>query len=136
MRLFLDTNIFLDVAQQRMPHYLASAQVVNMAHQEGNQAFISWHSLATLFYILSRPWGEAKAKEYLADILQWVELAPTQKSFALEALAMEGRDFEDDLQIQCAIAAQCDFLITRNTKDFQHSLIPAVSPEDFGDVGR
>ena len=131
MRLFLDTNIFLDVAQGREPFYEASSKVVLFSHIEDVQAFISWHSMATIFYILSKPWDDQRAKAYLTDILSWADLAPTNKSYALDALAMNGKDFEDDLQAQCAMAANCDFIITRNTKDFKNSPVPSLTPADF-----
>ncbi|MGJ8724178.1 MAG: PIN domain-containing protein [Roseibacillus sp.] len=131
MRLFLDTNILLDVAQGRESFYEASSKIVQFAHRDENEAFLSWHSMATLFYILSKPWGESKTREYLTDILSWAELAPTSQGYALKALAMDGKDFEDDLQSQCAVAANCDYIITRNTKDFASSSIGALTPSDF-----
>ncbi|MGC6583212.1 MAG: type II toxin-antitoxin system VapC family toxin [Akkermansiaceae bacterium] len=131
MRVFLDTNILMDVAQGREPFYENSAEVIRFVHQENMQAFISWHSMATIFYILNKPWGDEKTKSYLRDILSWSKLAPTSQSSALKALEMEGEDFEDDLQIQCALAANCDCICTRNTKDFKKSPIPALSPTEF-----
>lgn len=87
--------------------------------------------MATLFYIPQKPWGGHKTKEYLTDILSWAELTPTSRGCALNALAMDGKDFEDDLQIQSAVAANCDYIITRNTKDFVNSSISALTPSDF-----
>ena len=131
MKLFLDTNILMDVTQGREPFFEDSSKIVQFAHREGVQAFISWHSMATLFYILSKPWGDAKTKAYLSDVLAWADLTSTSKFHALEALAMNGKDFEDDLQSQCGLAAECDFIITRNTKDFTESEIEAITPADF-----
>ena len=131
MRLFIDTNIFMDVAQGREPFFEDSSKVIRFSHQEGVQAFISWHSMATLFYILNKPWGDEKTKAFLSDILVWTELAPTGKSYALEALGMNGKDFEDDLQMQCAKAAGCEVIVTRNPKDFENSSIPCLTPMEF-----
>jgi len=131
MRIFFDTNIFLDVAQGREPFYEDSAKLIRFGHHENVQAFISWHSMATLFYILAQPWGGERAKNFLSDVLLWAELAPTSQINALRALQMEGNDFEDSLQIQCAIAAYCDLIVTRNAKDFGESTIPVLTPKEF-----
>jgi hypothetical protein len=40
-------------------------------------------------------------------------------------------DFEDALQVACAVAGFADFIITRNMEDFAPSSIPALTPEAF-----
>ena len=40
-------------------------------------------------------------------------------------------DFEDCLQMQCAIAFGADYIVTRNEKDYACSSIRAISPEAF-----
>jgi hypothetical protein len=33
--------------------------------------------------------------------------------------------------MECAVSIYADYIITRNTKDFTASPIPAITPEDF-----
>ena len=40
-------------------------------------------------------------------------------------------DFEDCVQHNCAVLNQCEYIITRNTKDFRLSSIPVMEPDDF-----
>ncbi len=40
-------------------------------------------------------------------------------------------DFEDCLQSKCAKEADADFIITCNGKDFLHSEVKALSPNQF-----
>ncbi|MBC7075710.1 MAG: hypothetical protein H5T98_06535 [Syntrophomonadaceae bacterium] len=40
-------------------------------------------------------------------------------------------DFEDELISVCAKRTKMDYIITRNTKNFTNSPVPAVTPEDF-----
>lgn len=131
MKIFLDTNILIDVAQGREPFYETSAKIVLYAHQAGVQSFISWHSMATIFYIMASAWDADEARAYLSDLLEWNELPPTNRSHALAAISMGGKDFEDDLQIQCAIASGCDCIISRNPKDFGNSPVPCFTPDNF-----
>lgn len=48
MRLFLDTNILLDVIESRPGLVDESAAVLVLAEQLEARLFIAWHSLATI----------------------------------------------------------------------------------------
>jgi len=41
------------------------------------------------------------------------------------------KDFEDCLQDACAEMVAADYIVTRNIKDFEHSKIPAIAPDEF-----
>ena len=41
------------------------------------------------------------------------------------------KDFEDCLQMECAVSSNVDYIITRDKKDFVNSLIPCLTPEEF-----
>lgn len=43
-------------------------------------------------------------------------------------------DFEDCLQMECALAIGAEYIITRNTSDFSNSKIPAIEPKDFLEI--
>lgn len=47
------------------------------------------------------------------------------------AADMKWRDFEDAVQSVTASRINADYIITRNTKDFQDSPIKAVTPEEY-----
>ena len=40
-------------------------------------------------------------------------------------------DFEDCLLEECAVAVSADYIVTRNTKDFASSRVPAILPDEF-----
>ena len=44
---------------------------------------------------------------------------------------MKFRDFEDCLQAECAKAVGADYIITRNTADYEESTVPAVTPTEL-----
>jgi hypothetical protein len=46
----------------------------------------------------------------------------------LDALALPGADFEDNLQIACAKAAGPDLIVTRDPAGFRDSPVPVLSP--------
>jgi predicted nucleic acid-binding protein len=44
---------------------------------------------------------------------------------------MQGNDFEDNLQIACAVAGNMDIIVTRDLEGFRHSSIQVMTPSDF-----
>jgi hypothetical protein len=49
----------------------------------------------------------------------------------LAAQAMPGSDFEDNLQIACAIHVGVDLIITRDPRGFARSPLPVATPADL-----
>lgn len=130
MRLLLDINIILDVVLQR-PGEVASTKLIATCGQH-NQAWLAWHSVATLAYLVERQNDSATARNLITDLLSWAQVATTGHADALHALQMAAmRDFEDALQVAAALACDASFIITRNTRDFVASPVPALTPEAF-----
>jgi hypothetical protein len=48
-----------------------------------------------------------------------------------QARALSGNDFEDNVQIACALNAQLDLIITRNPADFRGSSITVAEPSQI-----
>ena len=54
---------------------------------------------------------------------------------AVKAIKMtEFKDFEDCLQDRCAERIKAEYIIMRNTDDFEGSAVPAVVPEEFLEI--
>lgn len=131
MRVFLDTNILLDIVEQRMPHYTASQAVLDECDQRGFEIFVAWHGLATVFYITAKKRGEPYAMQMIRDLLSWATVATVGQDEAQEALGYGITDYEDALIAAAASAANSDWLITRDETGFSKGPVPAVNPTDF-----
>jgi PIN domain len=129
MRLLLDISIVLDVAFQR-PGEPASAALIARCGRE-HQAWLAWHSIATIAYLVQRQLSADTARDFIRGLLGWADVAVTQRADALQALDWPMPDFEDALQAAAAVACGAQFIITRNIKDFRGSPIPALTPEAF-----
>ena len=46
------------------------------------------------------------------------------------ATRLEMTDFEDAMQVAAARACGARFVVTRNTRDFRRSPIPAITPQE------
>lgn len=131
MRVFFDTNILLDIIEQRNPHFQSSEAALLACNAQGAQMVLAWHSLSNVFYIYGRKVGEKKALEALQDTLSYMTVATVGQTEALRAFELGFADLEDALQAVAAEAAQADFLITRDERGFATSPVPVLSPEEF-----
>ena len=129
MHLLLDINVLLDVAFQR-PGEPASSQLITRCGPE-HEAWVAWHSLATLAYLIERQQSAADAREFVRGLLRWADVAPAHRADALAALDWPMPDFEDALQAAAAMACGAQVIITRNLRDFKGSPVPAMTPEAF-----
>ncbi len=129
MRLLIDINVILDVIFQR-PGEVASSAVIATCSQQ-NQAYMAWHSVATLSYLIERQQNAKAAHLAITELLVWAQVASTGHSDALQALQLTMTDFEDALQASAALACGANYIITRNVRDFAASPVPAITPEKY-----
>jgi predicted nucleic acid-binding protein len=131
-KLFIDTNIVLDLLAKREPFYESSAKLFSLA--DGNEIQLSVSSLtfANTNYVLSKLKSANEAKEILRKfklLIQIVSLSEKIVDLALNDTAF--KDFEDGLQYYSAIESNQDVIITRNQKDFKSSLLSVMSAQEF-----
>jgi hypothetical protein len=58
-------------------------------------------------------------------------ILPIDKQTLLDADALPGSDFEDNIVIRAAVTASLDAIVTRNVSDFAHSSIPVWTPAEL-----
>ncbi len=130
-RLFIDTNIMLDLLGERHPFYESAAQMATLADRKQLILVVSPLSFATANYILSKFEAAEVVKEKLRKFKIISEVSKLDESTIEKALNSKFADFEDALQYFGALDSDCDILITRNAKDFRHSALPVLSAEEY-----
>ena len=131
MRVFLDTNILLDIIENRPGLVDSSVEVLDRCDELQAECYIAWHGLATAYYILKRGRTQAAVMAEVDKILVWADIAPITRLTAHCARALNFSDFEDAMQAAAAAECQAAMIVTRNVKDFAASPVPACSPEQF-----
>jgi predicted nucleic acid-binding protein len=131
MRPLLDTNVLVDVALRRPGLHEGSGAAVAWCLNNPGSCLLAVHSLATFSYLFGRATGSAKAREFIADLIEGTDIARLDNSEVKRALALPMIDFEDALIAAAAESAGATHIVTRNLPDFRKSPVKAVSPEDF-----
>jgi predicted nucleic acid-binding protein len=85
-------------------------------------------SLATIFYVGRQVVGTADAPAGVRRYLVAFDILPVDKQTLLDADALAGNDFEDNILIAAAVTASLDGIATRNKADFSHSPITVWEP--------
>ena len=130
-RLFLDTNVVLDLLAERYPFYDAAARIVSMSDLGSVTLVASALSYATVDYFLSRTLGSESSKDSLRKFRTISEISEVDESIIDKGLNSEFFDFEDSLQYFCALQSNCTVIITRNGKDFKGSALPVMTPDEY-----
>ncbi len=130
-RLFIDTNVMIDLLGERVPYYESIAKVATLADKGKIKMVVSAFSYPTVYYLLSKFESSENVKEKLRKFRIISEVSDLDEIIIEKGLASNFRDFEDALQYHCALKAECDILLTRNAKDFKESIIPVMSAEEF-----
>ena len=131
-KLFIDTNIVLDLLAKREPFYESTAKLFSLADRNVIQLSVSSLTFANTNYVLSKLKSASEAKEILRKfklLVQIVSLSEKIVDLALNDSAF--KDFEDGLQYYSAIESNQNIIITRNQKDFKSSQLAIMSAEEF-----
>lgn len=130
MRIFIDTNVLIDVLLKR-ENFMSAVRVLALSKDPKYTLYVSVLTMANLVYILRKVWKGDKLYNELSRLSSILHVYSITDSDYDKALALRAKDFEDSLQYFCAQSAQCDVIITRNEKDFDFSEITVLSPDLF-----
>ncbi len=131
MRVLLDTNVVLDALLKREP-WAETAKSLWEANDDGRVAgYLTASTLTDIFYIARKLSGVAMARDAVKLCLEAFEICVVDRFALEEALTLAGNDFEDNLQIACAMLSSIEAIVTRNKDDFGASPIQALTPEEL-----
>jgi predicted nucleic acid-binding protein len=130
-RLFLDTNVVLDLLGERETFYDYVAKIATLADKGKVSLVVSALSYATVFYVLSKFEDNKAVKEKLGKFKVIASTSNLTDKIIEKGLTSKFIDFEDALQYYCALEMNCNLIITRNEKDFKNSDIPVMTPVEY-----
>lgn len=131
-RLFIDTNIIVDLIADRKPFSKFAIEIFNRAEIGLVKLYTSSHTIATTHYLLKKYVKEEDLREILYDLLNYISIISIDIDILKRGLKSTHKDFEDALQILSAYTIEnMDCIVTRNTKDFKEALIPVYTSDEI-----
>ena len=130
-RIFVDTNILLDVLLEREGFYYDAPKIWASAEVGTIDAYIAAISVNNVHYVIKRMKSETTAMIAVRIILRIFKVVPVDADILSCAADFHDKDYEDDVQLQCALKANCSQLFTRNPTHYDSSLMAIVPPSSF-----
>ncbi len=129
-RLFLDTNIVVDLLSRREPFCHDAARLFELAYKKKVCFYVSPMTYATASYLLHKH-GPDGVNRLLSNLRQLSNVTVADEQTVDDALASSFSDFEDALQYYSALTMKVDAIITRNGGDFIHSKLPVMTAAEY-----
>ncbi len=131
-KVFIDTNIILDILLEREPFFNSSQNVILELGRQDYILYISCSSITDLYYICKKA-GISKTilMEYFKELLNVFEVLLIDKKIINNAVLSDIKDFEDAVQILACKKDNIDLIITRNKKDFKNKRIKVQTPDEY-----
>lgn len=131
MRIFIDTNVLLDVLAKRAPFYGDAARIWTLAELGKVEALVSAISFNNVYYVVRRASNRNSAERALQLMRNVFVPVPLTVQILNQAIDAEFKDFEDAIQFHSAIHANAVCLITRDIDHFPDTDIPINTPSGF-----
>lgn len=130
-KLFVDTNIVMDLLQKREEFYQEAQELFTLSDKRKVLLFISSLTIANTHFLLSRHYSSAEARKILSKFKVLVNVLPMDDKIIELALSSDFKDFEDAIQYYTALENNTDMIITRNKKDFKNQNIPVLNAKEY-----
>ena len=128
--MLIDANVLIDLALNRQPYAAQARALFDRIDQVREPAFIAWHTISNVYYVVASRRSAQVAHEFIADLPSFLEVARTGTADMRYAVSLPMADFEDALQVAAARSCGARSIVTRNVRDFARSPIPAITPTE------
>lgn len=133
VKVFVDSDIVLDLLAKREPFYQPAAALFSKAEKGEVEIYLSPLIFSNLFYILRKMTTRPKAGETLKKLRSLIHILPIDDKIIDQALHSEFPDLEDAIQYFTALENNIPILITRNKRDYKLSAISVNTAAEFLD---
>ena len=127
----LDTNVVLDALLDRTPWNIQANAIWQAQLDKQFIAYVTATTLTDIFYISRRYGGLEKAWRLVHAVLNQVPIISVGPRELKLATTLAGNDFEDNLQIACAMFIQLDVIVTRNLSGFSVDNVQILTPQQM-----
>ena len=130
-KVFVDTDVILDLLAKRVPFFHFSAVLFTFAEMKKLELYTSPLVLANTFYILRKQLGNNEARNALRKLRILLHVVDSSESIIDKALNSDFTDFEDAIQYYTALEHEITVILTRNLRDYKNASVIVQTPEAF-----
>ena len=136
MRVLVDTNIIVDVLQNREPWCDDGKQLFMAIANKQIIGCVTAKEIADIHYISRKQFNgneniDQKCRNIIAKILTLFELLDTLAEDCQNAFAIQNNDYEDAIMLATAFRCKVDCIVTRDKEHYITNDIPIYTPDVF-----
>lgn len=132
MKIMCDTNVIIDVLLERQFFVDDSYKVLRLCEEHRIDGFVSTSSVTDIYYLVRKYTHSTElAYKAIGKLLEIVKVCSVTNNDVLTAFQRKAKDFEYCLVATCAKTIRCDYIVTRDKKDFEEFDIPLLSPSEL-----
>ena len=133
-KLFLDTNIILDILDRERPFSIESEVLFKSIEDGTFLAYFSESVITTTDYVLIKKFANAQRVSILTDLLKLVTIIACSNNIVQNALLKNENDVEDAILYELALTEKLDYFITNDKqalKKLATKKLPIITTKDF-----
>ena len=130
-RLLFDTNVLLDLVDERRPQSQEAVLSIERCNGGGDMGLVTPMSLKDAYYVLETAYDKRTARHCIDLLAGLLVVAPFGAEECDLALRSDEPDFEDGLIRACAELNGVDVILSRDAKAFVGSKVPAMTCTEY-----
>ena len=139
MKVILDTNVILDILQNRMPWAKDAVVILRAAAEKKITGCVTAKQITDIYFFSRKMFkGEEnvdiRARQVISRLLGLFDLVDTLGADCQSAFGISNGDYEDAVLIASASRAGIDCIVTRNTDHFADSPVKIYPPSELADM--
>ncbi len=132
MKILVDTNIIIDTLTGREPFRESAEQIFILAANQIEDMYITASSATDIYYLVRKHLHNTEqSKNTMSKLYQLFGILDVTANDCQDALLLDMKDYEDAVISCCAKRNQMDYIVTRNIKDYEHSKVKVLLPEEL-----
>jgi predicted nucleic acid-binding protein len=132
-KIFLDTNIVLDILDDKRPFHSTAIELYQLIEENELDAYISETVLATTDYILQKKASKETRTGLLTELIDFLQIVSCNNKTCRKALQSNFSDLEDAILYYMAVDHSLDYFISndKRLKKFSIATLPVLSTKEF-----
>ncbi len=136
MKMLVDTNVIIDVLQNRQPWCEAGKKLFLSIANKQIDGCVTAKQIADIYYFSRKQFTEqenvdSKSRAVITKLLSLFDLLDTLGIDCKDAVAIENNDYEDAIMIATAVRSGMDGIITRDKNHFCSAAVPVYTVDEF-----
>ena len=136
MKVLIDTNVIIDVLQQREPWFPDGQKIFIAAAEKRMDGYITTKQVADIHYFSKKNFkgqenADQKARQVISKLFDLFCIADTLCEDCQNAIAVNNGDYEDAIMISTALRINAGCIVTRNTEHFKIFNLKVFTPSEF-----